>query len=315
MARHVRISTISLYLPSHVVSVEENMSRAEAAVRQALKEQPDLVLLPEFYALLGTDPETYSVTVAQASDRWVEMTAPFQLMAEEAGCYIISTGPRREGEDIFNAATLISRRGEIVGHYHKTHLAPGEAGIRPGDDYPVFETDFGRIAMMICMDIHYPEIARIYALQGAEILCWPTMSWGPTDRFLTVLLAARAMDNQMYCVHSNFSGLPHLPGKPRGRACIIGPDGETRADTGHRPGIATATIDLDEGYEFWAIGKLKQQLPTLKEAFLGLRRPATYGALVQQDIPWERWQVPNPILVDPSGEGESDEAPDYLACC
>jgi predicted amidohydrolase len=310
MTRLVRISTISLYLPARILTVDENVSRAQEAVRQALADKPDFILLPEFFATLGTDPETYSASVAQAADRWDEIMAPFQAMAREGNCYIIPVGPRWEGQKIYNAATLIGRKGEIIGHYFKTHLAPGESGIQAGSEYPVFETDFGRIAMMICMDIHYPEIARIYALRGAEIMFWATMSWGPTDRFLTVLLAARAMDNQFYCVHSNFSGLPHLPGKPRGRACIVGPDGEIRADTGHRPGIATATVDLDEGYEYWVTGALKRQLPTLKEPMLGLRRPDTYGDLVRTDIPWEQWQVKNPLLVDPESPGQ--QAPDYL---
>ncbi len=314
MARLVRISAISLYLPSRLVTVEENLARAYAAVRQALGEKPDFILLPEFFATLGTDPATYVQTVAACADRWVEINAPFQEMAREAHCYVIPCGPLREGNVIRNAATLIGPDGEVIGHYFKTHLAPGEggSGIQAGDEYPVFETDRGRVAMMICMDIHYPEVARIYALRGAEILFWPTMSWGPTDRFLTVLLAARAMDNQIYCVHANFAGLPHLPGKPRGRACIVGPDGETRADTGHRPGIATATVDLDEGYEYWVKGELKRQLPTLKECLLGLRRPETYGDLVREDIPWSRWQVRSPVLVDPGDGAEEGPAPDYL---
>ena len=122
------------------------------------------------------------------------------------------------------------------------------------------------------------------------------------------------MDNQIYCVHSNFAGLPFLPGKPRGRACIVGPDGEFRADTGHRPGVATATVNLDEGYEYWVYGELKQRLPTLKEAMLGLRRPDTYLDIVREDIPWSQWQVPNPPLVEPGEEGQAppQEAPDYL---
>jgi predicted amidohydrolase len=275
------------------------------------------VLLPEFFTVLGTDPDIYTTTVAQAADRWDEIMAPFQAMAREGHCYLIPVGPMRDGEDIVNAATLIGRQGEVLGHYFKTHLAPGEANIKPGEDYPIFDTDFGRIGIMICMDIHYPEVARIYALRGAEILFWATMSWGPTDRFLSVLLAARAMDNQIYCVHSNFAGLPHLPGKLRGRACIIGPDGEARADTGHRPGVATAMVNLDEGYEYWVTGDLKRKLPTLKEAMLGLRRPDTYRDLVREDIPWDRWQVSNPTLIDPDGKGEGGSQgsePDYLIC-
>lgn len=308
MSRSVRISSISLYLPSHIVTIEENLARAHAAVKDALKEKPDFVLLPEFFAVLGVDPQTYTSSVKQAADRWEQIMVPFQSMAKKHKCHIIPVGPKWEGDFIYNTATLISETGEISGHYRKTHLAPGETFIQPGSEYPVFETPLGRIAMMICMDIHYPEIARIFALRGAEILFWSTMSWGPTDRFLTVLLAARAMDNQVYCVHSNFAGLPFLPGKPRGRACIVGPDGETRADTGHRPGIASAIIDLDEPYEYWVPGKLKQELPTLKEAHLGLRRPETYSDLVRTDIPREQWQVKSPILVDPTGDGEANQA-------
>ena len=292
----------------------ENLERAQHAVREALQEKPDIILLPEFFAVLGTDPSTYNVTVAQASDRWAEITAPFQELARQGECYIVPVGPLRSEGAIHNAASLIGRQGEVIGHYFKTHLAPGETSITPGDQYPVFETDFGKVGMMICMDIHYPEIARIYALRGADILLWSTMSWGPTDRFLSVLLASHAMDNQVYCVHSNFAGLPFLPGKPRGRACVVGPDGEFRADTGHRPGVATATVDLDEGYEYWVYGELKQRLPTLKEAMLGLRRPETYLDIVREDIPWSQWQVKNPPLVEPGGEGQTppQEAPDYL---
>jgi predicted amidohydrolase len=315
MTRKVRISTISLFLPSRIVSVEGNLRRAKTAVEEALTEKPDIILLPEFFAVLGTNPDIYTKTVAQAADRWDEIMTPFQSLAAEGECYLVPVGPMWEGGHIRNAATLIGRQGEIIGHYFKTHLAPGEASIKAGDSYPVFETDFGRIGIMICMDLHYPEIARIYALNGADILLWSTMSWGPTDRFLSVLLATRAMDNQVYCVHSNFAGLPHLPGKMRGRACIIGPDGETRADTGHRPGVATAAVDLDEGYEYWTMGELKRRLPTLKEPLLGLRRPETYGDLVREDIPWRKWQISNPLLVEPSEEGEessTDESPNYL---
>jgi predicted amidohydrolase len=312
MSRIVRISSISLYLPARILTINENIIRAQAAVRQALQDKPDFILLPEFFATLGTNPDTYSASVIQAANRWDEIMKPFMMMAHEGNCHIIPVGPKWEGGKIYNTATLIGRQGEIIGHYRKTHLAPGESGIEPGDDYPVFETDSGKVALMICMDIHYPEIARIYALRGTEILFWSTMSWGPTDRFLTVLLASRAMDNQFYCVHSNFAGLPHLPGKPRGRACIVGPDGEFRADTGHRPGIATATIDLDEGYEYWVTGALKGQLPTLKETMLGLRRPETYNDLVRTDIPWEQWQVKNPLLVDPYLPGGKANEPDTM---
>jgi predicted amidohydrolase len=129
------------------------------------------------------------------------------------------------------------------------------------------------------MDIHYPEVARIYALQGAEILFWPTVAYGPTEEFLQIVLRARAIDNQLYCVSSNYVNSPYLPGKLMGRANIVGLDGCYRADTGNRPGIATALLDLDEGYQMWYTGEVKEKFPTLRETLLKTRRPDTYGIL------------------------------------
>jgi len=302
MSREVCISAVSLYVPDLKVSVDDNVARAAAFVEKALESHPDIVCLPEFFATVGTDYSYYEKTVGESADRWADLAAPFQALAARGGCYIITCGPKREEDrKIYNTATLIGRKGEIIGHYRKTHLASGETFATPGCEFPVFETDFGKVAIMICADIQYPEIPRIYALKGAEILFWPTMAWGPTDHFLDIQFISRAIDNQIYAVHSNFNTLPYLPGKPRGCAKIIGPDGEARADTGHRPGVATAMVDLDEGYEYWVPGNWKHKLPTLKEAFLGTRRPELYGELTRTDIPWSAWQVKHPVLYDPDG--------------
>ena len=129
------------------------------------------------------------------------------------------------------------------------------------------------------MDLHYPEVARIYALQGAEILFWPTMAYGPTEEFLDICLRSRAIDNQIYCVSANYVNLPYLPGKSMGRAAIIGLDGRFRADTGNRPGVVSALLDLEEGYEMWYTGEVKRRFPTLRHTLLRTRRPETYGLI------------------------------------
>ena len=84
-----------------------------------------------------------------------------------------------ESEDglVFNTGLLIDRKGAIAGKYRKVQLplCEGEDGITPGRGYPVFDTDFGRIGILICWDHGFPETARILAQKGAEILFLPTL--------------------------------------------------------------------------------------------------------------------------------------------
>src|SRR5690606_15357789 len=99
--------------------------------------------------------------------------AIFSRFAERAaqnGIYVVYSQRETDGHTVYNTGVVIDRAGRLVGKYRKTHLAPGEADeVTPGDEYPVFECDFGRIAIGLCMDLHYPEIWRIYALDGADV--------------------------------------------------------------------------------------------------------------------------------------------------
>jgi len=292
MTRKATIATVSLDLPGGKPTVQDNVRRALAAIDEAGRFGADIICLPEMYATLGcTD---YQDALHQAVDMQGSISEQISAKAASLKCYIISNTVEQDGDALYNTATLFDRSGAIVGSYRKTHLAPGEeTTFAQGDAFPVFELDFGKVGLMICMDIHFPEIARIYALQGVDILFWPTMSYGPTGEFLEVLFRSRAMDNQIYCVTANFCQQPYLAGKAMGRAYIVGPDGKIRADTGHRAGIAVAAVDLDEGYEHWV---MRADMLTLKDAMLGGRRPALYGALVQPDSPAPPWRIANPKL-------------------
>ena len=77
---------------------------------------------------------------------------------------------------IYNTAILLDRSGKVAGKYRKIHLPREEwkDGITPGDSYPVFQADFGTIAIQICYDWFFPEPTAIFALQGAEIVFAPT---------------------------------------------------------------------------------------------------------------------------------------------
>jgi predicted amidohydrolase len=250
----------------------------------------DLVLLPE-------EPDVVSCPQEKVAElpEPIPGGAAFSRFAERAKdnrIYVAYSQREREGDKVFNCGVLLDRNGELVGKYRKMHLAPGEeAGVLPGDlGYPVFDCDFGRVSIGICMDIHFPEMWRIYTLDGADLLLWPTMCIDYTGDHIESIVNARAIDNQVYFMSSHFVMQPFLSGRSMGHSRLVDPYGRTLADTSHRPALAVADVDLDAGYDYWTTGELHEHYPTLKEAYLASRRPETYGRLVQADGPNPKWK-------------------------
>ena len=105
-----------------------------------------------------------------------------------------------------------------------------DGGLTPGDHTPVFDTDFGRVGLMICWDSSFPEVARALASRGAEVLLMPI--WGGQE----TLVRARAMENQVYVVASGYDF----------RTGIFDRRGERIADAVDDPEVVFAEIDLNE---------------------------------------------------------------------
>jgi predicted amidohydrolase len=107
---------------------------------------------------------------------------------------------QRDGKAAYNTSVLIGRDGKLVGKYRKICLPRGEAkgGLAPGNEYPVFDTDFGKVGMMICWDVSYPEIARELAARRADMILMPI--WGGNE----TLCKARAVENQIPLVISSY---------------------------------------------------------------------------------------------------------------
>ena len=91
-------------------------------------------------------------------------------LAREKNAWIVAGIVEREGSTLYNTAILLDRAGRVAGKYRKVYLPREEieGGVTPGNSYPVFETDFGKIGMMICWDVQYADPARNLALKGAE---------------------------------------------------------------------------------------------------------------------------------------------------
>jgi N-carbamoylputrescine amidase len=191
-SRTARISTVSIVVPSDLsrgrpVEKARNLALAARYLRRAGELGSDLVVLPEGFATKGLRA---TFTATRASYATVcepipggEAASLAAAAARQHRMYVVAPVFERDGATLYNTAAVFDRRGDLVGKYRKVHLPPpGELAVfTPGDAVPVFELDFGRVAVEICYDLNYPELARVCALAGTEVLCWPTMWGDPAD--------------------------------------------------------------------------------------------------------------------------------------
>jgi predicted amidohydrolase len=146
---------------------------------------------------------------------------------------------------VFNTAILLDRAGRLAGTYRKTHLPreEWEAGLTPGNTYPVFDTDFGKVGLIVCWDVQFPEPSRAMALKGAELLLLPI--WGGSD----VLARARAIENHVFLVSSTYDM----------RSFVVDPTGAVIAEATRELPVAIAEIELDKQFLQPWLGDMKHR--------------------------------------------------------
>ncbi len=177
-------------------STEENLKAFSAYAAKAGEQGADIVCLPEAITLVGTG-QVYT-DVAESIPG--PTSKHLGQVAQEHEMYIAAGILERDGDVVYNTAILLDRSGRLAGKYRKVALPREEieGGVTPGNEFPVFETDFGTVGMMICWDVAFPEPARQLALQGAEVILLPI--WGGNIN----LAKARAIENQVYLVSSTY---------------------------------------------------------------------------------------------------------------
>ena len=262
--RRVTVVTTRIAQPWETTA-QDNLQLMEKVLDQAGREKPDVILLTEFFPEHGVKG-----TVQDRSEPIPgRVTDALARKAREYNTYIIAGMLELDGGKTYDTAVLIDRQGRIAGKYRKTHLplAEVEDGETPGSDYPVFDTDFGRIGILICWDFVFPETFRILRLEGAEIVFLP-IAGDPGTRHFDTITRARALDNGVYLVTSVSDGAPSR---------IVSPDGEVMAET--TAGLATAELDLRRESRLWwlSVGPADGEL---KRLVIQERRPDTYRPLI-----------------------------------
>jgi predicted amidohydrolase len=194
-ARKVKVASIN-HRPRGLKSAQENLDSFAKWIDEAGAAKADIICLPEACTLIGrgSDYLAASEPIPGPSTEFLGK------LASKHKAYVVAGLLERDGKGAYNTSVLIGRDGKLVGKYRKICLPTGEynGGLAPGSEYPVFETDFGKVAMMICWDVAYPEIARELTARGAEVIFMPI--WGGNE----TLCKARAIENQIPLVISSY---------------------------------------------------------------------------------------------------------------
>ena len=253
--RKVRLAAAN-YRPRGGKTARDNLIKFRPHVAKAAELGADLVVLGECITSVGN-----SLAAVDAAEPIPgESTDYLGRLAKEHGLYIVTSLNERAGHLIYNTAVLLSPEGKLVGKYRKVCLARGEyrKGIAPGRQFPVFDTDIGRIGMMICFDVHMPEVARGLAANGAEIIAMPIMGGHPA------LARARAIENQIFLVTSTYSINDDWM-----QSGVLDLGGEMLVRATEKDSVVVAEVDLSEQY-FWRAnmgefkGRLRHERPAVE---------------------------------------------------
>jgi predicted amidohydrolase len=232
--------------------VAANIQKGIVWLEKAVQEhKAELVVFPETVTTgyeTGLSPEELWDLVDEAPGR---ITNGIQETAQKLGVYVVWPTYRRCGDRgmVYNSAVLIDPKGEITGIYDKTHPAPWErtAGggwAQIGTRADVFETDLGDIGMIICYDGDFPELSRLLAVKGAEIIIRASALQRSYDIWY-ITNAARAYDNHVYVVASNLVGSDACGNFGFGHSMIIDPTAWRLAQARGTEEIISARLDPD----------------------------------------------------------------------
>jgi predicted amidohydrolase len=272
MADLLRVACVQLNAQD---SKADNLAKAETLVARAAATGADVVVLPEKWNAWG-GPD-----VIRAAAEPIEGGETFEAMsgwARQLGITLVggSVTEHRDGhEKLSNTSVVFDPDGELAAVYRKIHLFDVDVGGQayreseteePGDEIVVCEAEGWRLGLTVCYDLRFPELYRILALGGAELVTLPAAFTLFTGKdHWELLVRARAVENQLYLAASNQWGT-HQQGKASyGRSMIVDPWGVVLAVAPDEDAVISAEIDRSR------MERVRASVPSLAN-----RRPAAY---------------------------------------
>jgi predicted amidohydrolase len=243
-----------------------NLAAAREQLKRAAAAGADLAVLPEYTDYLGPASDA---PVPEPVDGGYAGT--FAEAAREHRMWVVAGSFHEGGPDpgrTYNTSLVFNRSGELAAAYRKIHLydveIPGRVSyhesrtVAAGDQPVTVDVDGVRVGLSICYDLRFPELYRRLAAAGAQLLLVPAAFMLHTGRdHWSVLLRARAIENQCYVAAAAQIG-DHEPGRTcYGRSCLVDPWGTVLAQAPDQVGVTAADLDLD-----W-LARIRAELPSL----------------------------------------------------
>ena len=250
-----------------IADKEKNLKAISTQANKARKKSVDILVFPELH-LTGYTMRDEVYNLAEPIPG--PSTKKVEAIARGHGLHIVFGMPEESGVKgvLHNTAVLVGPKG-VIGKYRKIHLPTHTVFeerlyYRPGRDAPVFKTPFGTIGLTICYDLYFPELTRLLALQGAQLIIAISASPSLRRRFFEGFCLSRAMENAVYLAYVNRVGIEDGL-QFWGGSRVISPSGSTLVQCKYdEEEYQPCKVDLDE------VSRSRAFIPTIKDLDPGL---------------------------------------------
>lgn len=262
--KKIKIAAIQM---STVADKMENVRTVKTYLEKIKDENPDFVILPEMFCCPYQTENFPIYAEKEGGPVWQQLSG----YAKQYGIYLIGGSmPEKDAEgNVYNTSYIFDREGKQIGKHRKVHLFDIDVKggqtfkesdtLTAGDSDTVFDTEFGKIGVMLCFDIRFPELSRMMVNDGAKVIFVPAafnMTTGPAHWELS--FRTRALDNQIYmvgCAPARDVSAGYISW---GHSIVTDPWGRVIDMLDEKKGILLAELDMD--YE----EQVREELPLLK---------------------------------------------------
>lgn len=261
-----KIKVAAIQMPT-VADKMENVRAVQIYLEKVKDAKPDFVILPEMFCCPYQTENFPIYAEEEGGPVWQQLSA----YAKQYGIYLLGGSmPEKDAEGkVYNTCYIFDREGKQIGKHRKVHLFDIDVKggqtfkesdtLTAGDSATVFDTEFGKMGVMLCFDIRFPELARMMVNDGAKAIFVPAafnMTTGPAHWELS--FRTRALDNQIYmigCAPARDESAGYISW---GHSIVTNPWGTVLEMLDEKEGVLLAELDMD--YE----EQVREELPLLK---------------------------------------------------